>query len=191
MRALNPTRPQKAAGTRTEPEVSVPTARSTIPAATATAEPEEEPPGIRSGASGLTGLPKCGFSPSPEKANSLWFVLPTHTVCFARFRTMGASSVATGAFRRDAEPLVLRVPATSKRSFQATRGPSPCARAGVTVMNAVDSAARRSASSTRSDTGHRLGRGQLEEVRSGVVTGDVEVQVGAVEQAEVDVGLQH
>ena len=41
--------PLHAAGTRPEPAVSVPRARSTSPAATATAEPELEPPGIRPG----------------------------------------------------------------------------------------------------------------------------------------------
>ena len=35
----------KAAGTRPEPAVSVPSAKRTMPAATAQAEPEEEPPG--------------------------------------------------------------------------------------------------------------------------------------------------
>ena len=39
----------KPAGTRPEPAVSVPSASGTRPAATATAEPELEPPGIRLG----------------------------------------------------------------------------------------------------------------------------------------------
>ena len=34
-----------AAGTRPEPAVSVPSATGTIPAATATAEPDDDPPG--------------------------------------------------------------------------------------------------------------------------------------------------
>ena len=42
---------------RTEPPVSEPRAKSTIPPATATAEPLEEPPGTRPGALGLTGVP--------------------------------------------------------------------------------------------------------------------------------------
>ena len=49
--------PQNLAGTRTEPPVSVPSAKSTRPAATATADPLDEPPGSRSGARGLTGVP--------------------------------------------------------------------------------------------------------------------------------------
>src|SRR5258706_581391 len=46
---FNPTIPLAAAGTRPEPAVSVPRARSTNPAATATADPALEPPATRSG----------------------------------------------------------------------------------------------------------------------------------------------
>src|SRR5690348_1704879 len=42
---FRPTRLLKAAGTRPEPAVSVPSATSTSPAATATADPELDPPG--------------------------------------------------------------------------------------------------------------------------------------------------
>ena len=41
---LSPTIPFSAAGTRPEPAVSLPSANATSPAATATAEPELEPP---------------------------------------------------------------------------------------------------------------------------------------------------
>ena len=44
---LKPAIPQKAAGTRIEPEVSVPIAHGTTPAATATADPDDDPPGAR------------------------------------------------------------------------------------------------------------------------------------------------
>ncbi len=50
---FRPTMPQTDAGARTEPPVSVPGARSTRPAASATAEPDEEPPGIRDSSCGL------------------------------------------------------------------------------------------------------------------------------------------
>jgi hypothetical protein len=43
---FSPTMLLKAAGTRPEPAVSVPSAKLTSPAATATAEPELEPPGM-------------------------------------------------------------------------------------------------------------------------------------------------
>ena len=59
----NPYMPQKLAGMRTEPPVSEPSAKSTSPAATADADPHEEPPGKRSGARGLSGVPCHTFSP--------------------------------------------------------------------------------------------------------------------------------
>jgi hypothetical protein len=49
--------PQNAAGTRVEPPVSLPMAISHIPSATATAAPEEEPPGTRVRSAGLPGVP--------------------------------------------------------------------------------------------------------------------------------------
>ena len=52
-----PMMPQKDAGPRTEPPVSLPSAISTSPAATAAAEPDDEPPGTRPGAAGLIGVP--------------------------------------------------------------------------------------------------------------------------------------
>ena len=57
---LKPTIPQKAAGARIEPPVSEPIAQGARPAATATADPEEDPPEMRGvfGSRGLMGLPK-------------------------------------------------------------------------------------------------------------------------------------
>src|SRR5207237_10669186 len=49
--------PQLLAGIRLEPAVSVPSAKSTSPHATAEADPLDEPPGTRSGARGLRGVP--------------------------------------------------------------------------------------------------------------------------------------
>ena len=54
---LRPTMLLSIAGTRPEPAVSVPSASGTSPAATATAEPELEPPGISVGSSVLRGTP--------------------------------------------------------------------------------------------------------------------------------------
>jgi hypothetical protein len=42
---------------RTDPQVSLPNAKSQAPAAAATADPLDDPPGRRSGARGLTGVP--------------------------------------------------------------------------------------------------------------------------------------
>ena len=56
--ALRPKIPVMAAGTLIEPPVSVPIAPSTRPAATATAEPPEEPPGRGGGVPGVADRPE-------------------------------------------------------------------------------------------------------------------------------------
>ena len=72
-----PNRPQWFAGPRTEPPVSLPSAMSQSRFDTAEAEPEDEPPGMRSGAPPFTGVPKWAFLPESEKASSSVIVLPT------------------------------------------------------------------------------------------------------------------
>src|ERR1700683_2381665 len=67
---LRPTTPLKAAGLMTEPSVCVPRASGPIPAATAAAEPDDEPPGVCMGFHGLTVGPGC------RQANSVDTVLP-------------------------------------------------------------------------------------------------------------------
>jgi len=54
---FSPTILLNAAGTRPEPAVSVPSAKATRPAATATAEPELDPPGMKAGSNGFGGTP--------------------------------------------------------------------------------------------------------------------------------------
>ena len=54
---FSPTMLLSAAGTRPEPAVSVPSASGTRPAATATAEPELDPPGMSLASNGLRGTP--------------------------------------------------------------------------------------------------------------------------------------
>src|SRR5919107_5928099 len=73
---FTPTMPQNAAGCRTEPPVSEPRAIGTIPEATATAEPPDEPPGTRSGAIGFFVGPYALCSVDEPIANSSMFVLP-------------------------------------------------------------------------------------------------------------------
>ena len=71
-----PYSPQKLDGTRTDPPVSVPKAKSHIPAAAADADPDDDPPGTRSGAAGFRGVPVNGFSPSMPNETSSVAVLP-------------------------------------------------------------------------------------------------------------------
>ena len=82
---LHPTMPQNEAGVRIEPPVSDPVAAMHSPAATAAAEPPEDPPGIRN-LSGLV-LSLYGLRTAPYQlvrfavpiANSSMLVLPSMT----------------------------------------------------------------------------------------------------------------
>ena len=77
---LSPTTPQSDAGWRTEPPVSVPSAQTTSPAATAAALPPLEPPGTRSRSHGFRTGPNAEFSLDEPIANSSQFVLPARTL---------------------------------------------------------------------------------------------------------------
>src|ERR1700722_8208809 len=66
---LKPTRLQKPAGTLPDPAVSVPNAKSTNPAATATAEPELDPPEMYSGWNGFFTAPYGERTPTSPVAN--------------------------------------------------------------------------------------------------------------------------
>ena len=67
MVVFSPVMPFHAAGMRTEPPVSVPIAQGAIRAATATPEPEDEPPGARCvlSSQGFHGVPRCWLVPQP------------------------------------------------------------------------------------------------------------------------------
>ena len=92
-----PTIPQTAAGWRIEPPVSVPMASGASYAATAAAEPPDEPPGILVRSHGLWLGPKAEFSVEEPMANSSMLVLPMMIApaCRSRLvtstRTAGAS----------------------------------------------------------------------------------------------------
>ena len=145
---LKPTRPHKPAGTRTEPPVSVPMAMSHRPSPTATAAPEDEPPGTRVRSCGLPGVPKCGLAPMPENANSVMLVLATITAPAARSRCTTGASAAAGlpSSARTFEPARVTSPATSNRSLIVTiipsTGPSEAPRAA--RPSAASAAARAS-----------------------------------------------
>src|SRR5437762_3910926 len=115
-----PTTPQYAAGSRTEPPVSVPRLPSASPAATATAEPPDEPPGTRARSHGLRALPYAEFSLDEPIANSSQFVLPTITAPAALSRAVTVASYGgtKSASMRDAA--VVRMPAVAITSLTAT-----------------------------------------------------------------------
>jgi hypothetical protein len=87
-----PVMPQNDAGWRIEPPVSVPVAAGARRAATATALPPEEPPGMRLVSHGFFTGPKAEFSFDEPIANSSQLSLPSVTVpASASLRTTVAS----------------------------------------------------------------------------------------------------
>src|SRR5580704_11498039 len=79
-----PTMPQKPAGWRIEPPVSVPVAASAARDATAAAEPPDEPPGTSGRLSprrrhGFSTAPKAQVALAEPIANSSMFTLPSIT----------------------------------------------------------------------------------------------------------------
>ena len=76
---LSATIPQNAAGIRTEPPPSVPSASWPSPAATAAEAPPLEPPGVNAGSYGFRVMPVRVLSVTPFQANSGVVVLPITT----------------------------------------------------------------------------------------------------------------
>src|SRR5713226_1407168 len=91
-----PTMPQNDAGIRIEQPKSVPCASGTMPVATATADPPEEPAGLNAGFQGLRVTPNTSLKVLAPAANSGVLVLPS-TIAPAAFkrRTASASSLGT------------------------------------------------------------------------------------------------
>ncbi|MNT83173.1 hypothetical protein D3C72_2230020 [compost metagenome] len=87
-----PVMPENDAGWRIEPPVSVPVAAGARPAATAAAEPPEEPPGTRCLSHGLRTGPKYEFSFDEPIANSSMLVLPSVTMPAAARRSTTVAS---------------------------------------------------------------------------------------------------
>ena len=122
---MKPTTPQAAAGWRTLPPASVPGAWSTMPDATATAEPDDEPPGTRSRSCGLRHVGRPGVWPIIPQAICVIASLPSEIAPAASTRCTIVALVRAGSSpeRQGAPPVVCR-PATSKQSFQAQTVPA-------------------------------------------------------------------
>src|SRR5688572_2633668 len=102
--------PQSAAGWRIEPPVSDPSASGAIPAATATADPPLDPPGMRSTAQGFRVGPKAEFSVDEPIANSSQLVLPMTTAPAASSRETTVASKGGTNDSRMREDAVVRTP---------------------------------------------------------------------------------
>src|ERR1700682_3861134 len=91
-----PTIPQNDAGMRIEHPKSVPYAKGTLPVATATADPPDEPAGLSAGFQGFRVTPNTSLNVLAPAANSGVLVLPsTMAPAALRRRTPSASSSGT------------------------------------------------------------------------------------------------
>ncbi|MGX1494045.1 hypothetical protein RKD41_006304 [Streptomyces tendae] len=130
---------------RTEPAPSEPSAAGTRPAATAAAEPPDEPPGVCSGSHGLRVAPKAGPSVNGHCPSSQVLVLPTITAPAARSRRTASPSSATGG-NSPRQPNAVGSPATSMSSFTATGTPSSGSRSPDASRSSAARASARAAS---------------------------------------------
>ena len=87
-----PVTPQSAAGIRTDPAVSVPSAPGTSPPATAAPLPPLEPPQIRSVSHGFRAGPNASLVVEAPQANSCVLSFPTTTAPAARSRATTVAS---------------------------------------------------------------------------------------------------
>src|SRR6478672_7618370 len=109
-----PTIPFTDDGQTTEPLVSVPTATRQRFAATATADPELEPQGLRSNANGFFVNPPLPLHPLMESlermlAHSLRFVLPSRTTPASRKRCTRKASFGALAPTNASDPAVVAI----------------------------------------------------------------------------------
>src|SRR6185312_5259970 len=117
--------PVKAAGMRIEPPPSLPVAIGPHPVATATADPPDEPPGVRRGFHGLRVTPESGLSVTAFQAKSGMVVRAYRIAPASRNRaTCGASSSVAGKRSSALLPAVSGCPATAWLSLMATGIPS-------------------------------------------------------------------
>ena len=107
---LKPTILLRAAGTRPEPPVSLPSETLTSPVATPIAEPELEPPGIREGSNALTGWTG-DRTPTRPVANWSIVDLPIKIAPAACMRST-AVALREGKWENARHPAVVGNPAT-------------------------------------------------------------------------------
>src|SRR5476649_805132 len=107
-----------------EPPVSEPSEIGVMPAATATADPPLDPPGMRSSAHGLRVVPNAEFSVDEPIANSSQFVLPTMTAPAACRRSTTVASYGGTNVSRMRDDAVVRMPRVQMLSLRATGTPA-------------------------------------------------------------------
>ena len=153
---LTPTRLVQDAGILTEPAPSEPTAAATSPAATATAEPPDEPPGVCSRFHGLRVLPNAGPSVIGHWPSSGVFVLPTITAPAAFSRRATSPSVRFGG-NSPSQPNFVLSPARSESSLIATGTPSSAPSAPAAIRSSALAASARARPSRTTRKAFRVG----------------------------------
>src|SRR6185436_1579923 len=160
-----PVTPHSDAGWRMEPPVSVAVAMGATRAATAAAEPPDDPPGTSFRSQGFFTGPYQLVSFDEPMANSSMFVLPSVTMPAAFSFSTTVASYGDTKLSSIREPQLVRTPCVQKMSLWASgspvRGPAwpdascasaalACARAesAVTVMKALSAGC---AASTRAN----------------------------------------
>ena len=121
---FRPTTPQSAAGIRIEPAESVPKATSASSFATATAEPLDDPPGIKLSPQWISRVCRNSHSYRRQPPPTLtgWFFRQIARHAGARSPDMSASRFAGElCLARNSEPAVVTTPFMSIRSFTASR----------------------------------------------------------------------
>ena len=162
---LRPTRPQHAAGMRSEPPPSLPCANGTMPAATAAALPPDEPPGVRVGSHGFRVRSVTGRIP-----HSGIDVVPTTIAPAARSRRTTLWSCPARTSRMSEEPQVRRSPVTARLAFTATGTPAS-GRGSPAVTSAA--AARAPAPSTSTNAPRSASSAAMRASASSTSSGDV------------------
>src|SRR5947209_4205443 len=120
--------PQRAAGWRIDPPVSVPRASAASPDATAAADPPLEPPGTHDTSQGLPVGKKPLFSVDEPMANSSQLVLPRRIAPASDSRSMTVALYGGMKFASILDPQVVLMPRVQITSLTAmgipARGPS-------------------------------------------------------------------
>jgi len=120
---LMPVTPQKEAGWRTLPPVSVPNAAGENLAVTAAADPPLDPPGTRSTSQGLCVTPYAEFSVDEPIANSSVFVFPSTTMPASNNFCTAVALKGGLNCSRIFDPHVARTPSTHSTSLIAIGSP--------------------------------------------------------------------
>ena len=134
----NPTTLPHAAGLRSEPPVSLPSAVATMRQASATAAPPLDPPALRPRPHGLRVTPYTWLKVCEPAPNSGVLVLPTATAPAAFMRATSNESAAGRCPANSGDPYVVVKSAVSVRSLWAVTSPASGPGSSPAAIDVVD-----------------------------------------------------